>query len=84
MATSISATLPPIAYVPAAAGAQATLLYHEGVTPSEIGSILGLSASTVDSYLGIASNSATSAASVPQATESSLVNQALPKISVFA
>ena len=38
MATSISATLPPIAYVPAAAGAQATLLYHEGVTPSEIDS----------------------------------------------
>jgi predicted transcriptional regulator len=84
MATSISATLPPIAYVPAAAGAQATLLYHQGVTPSEIGSILGLSAATVDSYLGIASNSAAAASSLPQTTELSLVSHASPGISVFA
>ena len=53
MASTISATLPPVTYVPAAQTSKVQLLHRQGVSPAEIAAILDLSTAAVDGYLGI-------------------------------
>ena len=84
MASAISATLPPLTYIPAAAGTQAKLLHSEGLSASEIGSILGLTSATVDNYLGITSNAAATGSSLTLTPEVVSAGRAAPAISVFA
>jgi hypothetical protein len=83
MATAISATLPPVTYVPDDQTSEVQLLYQQGLSSAEIATILGLSVGAVNGYLGTAVPGVVSLPSPPAPTPAPVVSS-FPSVSVVA